>query len=212
MSKNYKWCKNDRTKTGNDLRVVLFTSRNKDNGHIEDFKERKKAFVAWFDGMTIPDWLGDEFNEFVKQGQPSEFSRMYVSINARDPEKIKKYLTIKLIENPGGIDLTRIEPIVAGGAAKIENRRADQKRWMFDWDSHVMTLEDQKKLKQFMNDIKGAGGGEVEVFMTPHGAAVLAEHGFDNRELRNTWGDVAVPKKDDLLCAMWTYNYSWMSR
>lgn len=212
MSKYFQRNKNNRAKVGNDLRVVLFTARNKDNSYIENFKERNKAFVAWFDGMTIPGWLKDEFNEFVKQGQPSEFSRMYVSINARDLEKTKKYLTIKLIGNPEGIDLVKIEPIVAGSAAKVENRRADQKKWMFDWDFPVMASEDQKKLKQFMSDIKEAGGGEVKAFMTPHGAAVLAEHGFDNRELRNTWGDVAVPKKDALLCAQWMYNYTRMDR
>ena len=72
-----KWDKSDRIETGNDLRVVLFISRNKDNSHVEGFKERKKAFVARFDGMIIPDWLEEEFNEFVKRGQPSEFSRMY---------------------------------------------------------------------------------------------------------------------------------------
>lgn len=193
------WDKSDRTKAGNDLRAVLFISRNRDNSHVEGFKERKKAFVAWFDGMIIPGWLEEEFNEFVKRGQPSEFSRMYISINARDPEKIKKYLTIKLIENPEHIYLTNIEPIIAGIAAKVENRRTDQKRWLFDWD-----YQDQKKLKQFVKDIEEAGGGEV--FSTPHGAAVLAEHGFDNRKLRSIWGDVAVPKKDDLWCARWCYN------
>ena len=57
-----------------------------------------------------------------------------------------------------------------------------------------------------MKDIEEAGGGEVEVFSTPHGAAVLAEHGFDNRKLRSIWGDVAVPKKDDLWCTRWCYN------
>lgn len=211
MSKNYKWDKNNRIKAGNDLRVVLFASRNKDNSHLDNFKERKRAFLAWFSGMNIPDWVEEEFQKFTNEGRYTELNRMYISINARDPEKVKKYLTIKLIENSEGVDLTRIEPIIAGSAARVENRRSDQKRWLFDWDKPWFSLEGQKKLESFMKDIEKAGGGEVEVYPTPHGAAVISEHGFDNRELKQKWGEVATPKKDDLLCARWTYNYHEMS-
>lgn len=52
ISANFKWNKsNDEIKPDEkDLRVVLFASRNKDNQNIKNFKERKAAFLAWFNG------------------------------------------------------------------------------------------------------------------------------------------------------------------
>ena len=61
------------------LNVVLFVSRNKDNKHLETFKERKVSFVTT-EGFEE---IKSQFQVFVNDGQVGEFSRMYVSINPR---------------------------------------------------------------------------------------------------------------------------------
>lgn len=202
MSKNFF----NREHSGNDLRVILFVSRNKDNSHLDSFKERKKAFLAYLNGYNIPEWLEEEFNDFVSKGQFTEMCRMYISVNARDPDKIKKDLAVKLIQDPGGIDLTKADAIVARAAAHDKNKRSDQKRWLFDWDRPIITQTEDQLFNKFCEYVDGYGGG-VTVYPTPHGKAVLAEHGFDTRELATNYGEAADPKRDALLCIMWEYNY-----
>ena len=202
MSKNFS----NREHSGNDLRVILFVSRNKDNSHLGSFKERKKAFLAYLNGYNIPEWLEEEFNDFVSKGQFTEMCRMYISINARDPDKIKKDLAVKLIQDPGGIDLTKADAIVARAAAHDKNKRSDQKRWLFDWDRPIITQTEDQLFNKFCEYVNEYGGG-VTVYPTPHGKAVLAEHGFDTRELATNYGETADPKRDALLCRMWEYNY-----
>lgn len=206
MSKNFSLGKFNREYSGNDLRVILFVSRNKDNSHLDSFKERKKAFLAYLNGYNIPEWLEEEFNDFVSKGQFTEMCRMYISINARDPDKIKKDLAVKLIQDPGGIDLTKADAIVARAAAHDKNKRSDQKRWLFDWDRPIITQTEDQLFNKFCEYVDEYGGG-VTVYPTPHGKAVLAEHGFDTRELATNYGETADPKRDALLCRMWEYNY-----
>ena len=206
MSKNFSLGKFNREHSGNDLRVLLFVSRNKDNSHLDSFKERKKAFLAYLNGYNIPEWLEEEFNDFVSKGQFTEMCRMYISINARDPDKIKKDLAVELIQDPGGIDLTKADAIVARAAAHDKNKRSDQKRWLFDWDRPIITQTEDQLFNKFCEYVDEYGGG-VTVYPTPHGKAVLAEHGFDTRELATNYGETADPKRDALLCRMWEYNY-----
>lgn len=70
------------------LNVVLFVSRNKDNKHLETFKERKVSFVT----TKGFDEIKSQFQVFVNDGQVGEFSRMYVSINPRSNSKTFKAL------------------------------------------------------------------------------------------------------------------------
>lgn len=205
MLKNFSLGKFNREHSGNDLRVILFVSRNKDNSHLDSFKERKKAFLAYLDGYNIPEWLSEEFDDFVSKGQFTEMCRMYISINARDPDKIKKDLAVKLIQDPEGVDLTKADAIVARAAAHDKNKRSDQKRWLFDWDRPI-TTQTRDQFNKFCEYVNESGGG-VTVYPTPHGAAVLAEHGFDTRELATNYGEAADPKRDALLCIMWEHNY-----
>ena len=46
MSGNFKKWNTVKEGTENNLYVVFFISRNKDNKDIKNFKERKKAFVS----------------------------------------------------------------------------------------------------------------------------------------------------------------------
>lgn len=104
MGKRYKW---DTTADNKDLDVVLFTSRNKDNKHIENFKERRMSFVT----NKTPRELLSEFEAFVKNGLDGEMSRFYISVNSRSNTKVQKALIHYLIDNE--INIAKLPSILA---------------------------------------------------------------------------------------------------
>lgn len=61
---------------------------------------------------------------------------------------------------------------------QIENR--DENKWMFDFDVDNITLHNK-----FMYDIPVG----AKSYKTPHGYAIVTEHGFDTRELMKKWKD-----------------------
>ena len=106
MSKNFSLGKFNREHSGNDLRVILFVSRNKDNSHLDSFKERKKAFLAYLNGYNIPEWLEEEFNDFVSRHPDAQ---VWLAYNALQSPKAEKYLDMRF---PGsGYLPLRIEPV-----------------------------------------------------------------------------------------------------
>ena len=179
------------------IHVVLFCSRNKDNKHIEGFKERRKSFIT----HKTPMELEEEFTNFIMDGNPSEMCRMYYSVNARDPQKIYQKLLHFLIDNPN-FNLCSMMPKLAGIAAQKEC--AAEKKWMFDFD-----IDDEKKADEFVRDIarlvKPQPDDPVTTtkWRTPHGYAIVVDHGFDTRELMKKWDKDVTLKRDDLLCIDW---------
>lgn len=177
------------------LRICLMVARNKDNKDIEGFKERRRAFLT----TKTDDELRKEFMHFVEDGKHKEFCRLYVSVNARDPQKIHKELLKFLIDEPE-FNLTHIQGKLAGIGAKKEC--AIEKKWMFDFD-----CMDEDKLDGFMDDIcdasNASGYFSVTSYKTPHGWAVITSHGFDTRKLMEKWGNIVTLKRDDLLCVDW---------
>lgn len=186
---NYKWNTNDSDKTLPYV-VVLFRSRNKDNKDVPNFKERKNAYFRSAD----KDKIYKDFIKFVNDGVPGEMSRCYISLNARDTEKVKKELLHTLIDEDICFDY--IEPKIAGIAAKKEN--AAEKKWFFDFD-----LDSERALYQFITDIIAIDPNLTpEAIKTPHGYAVVVQHGFDTRKLLTDWENVTL-KRDDLICSYW---------
>lgn len=185
--KNYKW---NTEKYTDEVHVVLFTSRNKDNKNIEHFKQRRKAFLTTRP-MTDP-VLINEFIHFAQQGITGEESRMYYSVNARDPQKINKALVHYLIDNPD-TNPAAIQGKVAAIAAQKEC--AATKHWMFDFD-----CPDRLQAEFFKQDILAIDKDiDVEIHPTKNNFAIITNRGFDSRALLEKWNEVAELKKDDLL-------------
>ena len=186
------------------LRVHLLCSRNKDNAHIEGFKERRCSFVARDCDVES---VERKFERFVVEGRTGEMCRWYSSLNPRDPDKVCRRLIHRLVD--GNVDIAHLQGDVAGIAARAEC--AAEKRWFFDFDD-----PNAGTLAEFKADLWHAGGflanGEtnlIEVRKTPHGFAVVVPHGFDTRELLDPetgWGDKATLKRDDLLIRAWDTN------
>lgn len=178
------------------VHVVLFCSRNKDNQSIEGFKERRESFIT--NKEIDSEYLQTRFKEFAGRGLPLEQSRMYYSVNARDPQKIWTGLMHFMFDNPD-FNLCSIQPKIAGIAAQKEC--ALEKKWMFDFD-----INDKEKVNEFVKDIINLSNPIQERIIThktPHGYAVIVDHGFDCRELLEKWGEDVTLKRDDLLCVKW---------
>ena len=174
------------------IHIVLFVSRNKDNAGVEGFKERHASFITTKDKTEV---LND-FNAFVESGVEGEMSRMYFSVNARDPKKIYSKLMHFLFDEPE-FNLCSIQPKLAGLAAQKDC--ATEHHWMFDFD-----IDSPTAVVEFIDDVYNIDPEvAVDAFGTPHGYAIIAEHGFDTRTLMEKWGDNVSLKRDDMLCYNW---------
>ena len=180
------------------VRVCLMVARNKDNKDVEDFRERRRAFLT----TKTAEELAEEFDYFCQGGKYEEFCRMYLSVNARDMVKTHKELLKFLIDEPD-FNLTHIQSKLAGIAAK--KGMALEKQWMFDFDYDNAVLAEC-----FCADIRAIDDSLiVEKKKTPHGWAIIVNHGFDVRLLTELKGDVyrdkaeVTFKRDDLLCTYW---------
>lgn len=178
------------------LYVVLLISRNKDNRNVENFTERKQSFVCHSVNPMTDERLKEKFKDFLSNGVPGETCRLYISVNKRDEEKAKKALMVELITKDD-VKLSRIAAITASLCAKKEN--AAENKWMFDFD-----IDNESKLEEFVSDIKEICPDMViETHRTPHGYAVIVEHGFDTRKLLEKWGKDIELKRDDMLLVCW---------
>ena len=189
--------KNFSVESHNDrpINIVLFVSRNKDNKEVADFKERRVTFITHEDMNS--EKLMAKFNDFVNAGKVGELSRCYYSVNTRDPQKIHKQLLHFLIDNPD-FNLCDMDSKIASIAAKADC--AATKHWMFDFD-----IDDADKATEFINDIKSIDATvDVTAYKTPHGYAIVCNHGFDVRKLYEKWDrNLTDLKKDDLICISW---------
>lgn len=104
------------------LTVIVFMSRNKDNKHIPNFKERRNAFTVpnksldTKDGNIVIDRL---FYNFVKDGKPRELSRLYMSVNKRSNEKTFIALQHEMLNEK--FNLATMPQKIASIAARKEN-------------------------------------------------------------------------------------------
>lgn len=192
------------------LNVVLFVSRNKDNKHLETFKERKVSFVTTKDFEEIK----SQFQVFVNEGQVGEFSRMYVSVNPRSNSKTFKALQHMMLDQE--FDLSTLPQKVASLAAKVENVYGDKQNWLFDFDP-IEGQDVEVLLTKFVADLhiahettqtkKGQKRPPISVTLhkTPNGYAVIVNQSFDTRQLLQQYPNVEL-KRDAMLCYDWSYH------
>lgn len=204
MSSMRKWSRSIENLNGETLNVVLFTSRNKDNRHIENFKERRESFVTTLSAES--ESLKDRFDRFVQSGVDSEISRMYISINARSNEKTKKDLMIKMLSD--NFSLARVPEMTARLASKKENAFDSKNlKWMFDVDPHP-SLDLEYVVESIMMDIAFAYYApkkptiNIETHRTPNGYAIIVDQHFDTRKILSKWKNVEL-KRDAMLCVTW---------
>lgn len=205
MGNLHKWSR-DEDRDSDKILVVLFTSRNKDNRHIENFKERRVSFVT----TREPSELLSKFETFVKDGIADEFSRMYVSVNARSNSKTFKMLQHQMIDDE--FNLASMPQRIASIAAKRENAYDSKNlKWLFDFDP-IEGRDLNESLNDFVKDLRqeltSHDDKDWTIFMhkTPNGYAVIVDKRFDTRKLLEKWSNVTL-KRDDLYCFAARRNY-----
>ena len=172
-----------------EYRVVLFKARNKDNKHINGFKENSKQFL-----VTDMEKVSEKFEQFVSKQLDGTLCRCYVSVNKRNGDLIQKQLISYLALND--MDLSKIESKTVSIA--MLPQCATVKKWLFDFD-----YESEEQVLEFIEDIKDADPTvEVKYKKTVHGYAVITSHSFDTRALLAKWSD-CVNKKDGMLLIDW---------
>lgn len=168
--------------------VVLFKS-NKDNKHIEGFKENSKQFL-----VTDMSKVSEKFEQFVSKQPEGVLCRCYISVNKRNGDLIQKHLISYLALNDA--DLSKISRKTTSIA--MLPQCAVTKKWLFDFD-----YESEEQVLEFVQDIKDINNTlEVEYKKTVHGYAVVTSHSFDTRALLAKWSD-CVNKKDGMLLVDW---------
>lgn len=190
---NFKW--NDRfqeriTSDSENINIVMFVSRNKDNKTLPDFKERRETFPTTWD---IDDSrLNEKFDDFANRGQNGELSRFYYSVNGRDQIKVRKALQHFIIDFPETVNMAALPALITRVAMKREN--AGSKRRLFDFD-----IQDEKILNEFISDLKSRGLNDAQIHskQTINGYAIIIDHGVDLRGLIDTMPDVRPNQKKD---------------
>ncbi len=184
----------------NRLFTVTFVSRNKDNRDIKDFIPRKRSFLTR--EPQDSENIQKAFDAFCAKGLPGEISRCYYSVNSRDETKLHQSLMHFLIDHPD-YDVCKLDAKLVSLASKPEI--AETKYWMFDFD-----IDDWCKVLEFQKDIRAIDADIlIETHKTPHGYAVITNHGFDTRTLFEKWTKDVELKRDDMLCISWHTNDSY---
>lgn len=187
----------------NDLiNVIQFISRRKDNKSVTGYTRRKKTIVS---DKPYEHHL-KEFEQFVEQGVPGEMSRMYVTINPRSKELLRKALIHELVDD--NIDIINIGSKLASIAMRPECASKDVKsRWLFDFDPVDEPEYDiGKHVEQFIEDLQVAfsntrgttGELTVELHKTVNGYAVIPDKKFYKQEVLKKYPNVD-DNKDMLL-------------
>lgn len=184
------------------IHVILFKSRNKDNKHIEGFKERSNSFIS---SKSYSELLPD-FKAFVEKGVKGELCRMYISVNPRSNSKTFKALQHKMID--GEFDLSTLPQKVVSIAAIKENADDSKNlKWLFNFDP-IANANIKESVKEFVEDIKTCYENtqrkddtpiNIEIRKTLNGYAVIVDKRFDTRSLLNKWKNTEL-KRDAMLC------------
>jgi hypothetical protein len=180
-----------------DFRNVLFVSRNKDNRGLNNsiyqpFKPRVKSFVARVSPFDVSS-IYDEFETFANEGVNGEVSRLYVSVNARDEQRVHRALLHELIDKPD-FNMTKIDSKIASIAMKPVNRKTSH--WLFDFDRRDFVL-----FYKFFTEVSK----QTKILAqkpTMNGYALVVAHGFDTREILKKY-PMATLKRDAMLLSYW---------
>ena len=148
--------------------TILFKSRNKDNKHLEGFKERSKTFLS---DKPVEELI-NKFKQFAEEGIEGELSRFYRSVNSRDIKKANTKLVHYLIDNPE-IPPHKLQTKLVSLAS--EKNCAVESKWLFDYDFDG----DTGTIQDFVQDtIKLVDESKIRIYPTVSGYAVTVAQGF----------------------------------
>lgn len=159
------------------LYSYMFISMEKDNEDVENFHDRCKLVLEYEENE---DNVHDSYLKFVSNGVVGEKTRLYRSVNARDEERMRDELMIKLLrDNPS---MANMESVMMS-VAKSDFCRAEYK-WLINIDSN-----DESIIGGICVNLSEMGVPH-EVTKTPNGYAIVCEHGFNPIDFKEKWKGV----------------------
>lgn len=192
MSNFSKWSDpfQERLNSNEPLHAIMFVARNKDNRDLKNFKERREVFLTTKQESSPV--IKTRFLEFAKRGQKNETSRLYISLNSRDPKKTRTAFMHYYLDHTDEINMAGLPTIVTKVAMNRKN--AAEKKRMFDIDT-----TDKHILKTFIEDLEehNPANNEIKTYPTIHGFAVVIKRGIDLRGLVDTMPDAKPRDKKD---------------
>lgn len=188
------------------MRVALFVSRNKDNKYLNNFKERKFAYLYDDESKDSLNKVMSKFDTFTNEGVFGETSRLYLSVNRRSVEKTNKAVVKFLVDEPM-FDTVKLKSKTVSLASTKECKETSY--WLLDldfedgiWD-FCQTVDELGEFERVskLSDIKK---GKALLVKTVNGYAYVVGNGFDVRALREKYPNKDFElKKDDMLLYSW---------
>lgn len=171
--------------------IILFKSRNKDNKHLEGFKERSKTFLS---DKPVEELI-TKFKQFAEEGIEGELSRFYRSVNSRDIKKANTKLVHYLIDNPE-LPPHKLQTKLVSLAS--EKNCAVENKWLFDYDGEdTEVINFAERVEEYFEGKEQ----DVQITRTVSGFSVTVPHGFDTREILKEWPDVSLHRDGQLFMA-----------
>lgn len=174
--------------------TIFFSSRNKDNVDLENFKPRTRTFLSKYANYTCTELdprIAHQFDEFVRQGVDGELSRWYISINPADPAKVNNSLIHYLIDHQNATPL-QVQNKLISFANTPQNLATH--RWLLDCDT-----SDHNRFLKILHWLENNKIPITQYKPTKSGYAIVTEHGFDTREFLKKFPEVENKKESDLL-------------
>lgn len=172
-----------------EFHTILFKSRNKDNKHIQHFKERVQTFLSDAPIET----LNKQFDAFVEAGRPDEFCRFYRSVNARNIVKANNKLIHYLIDHPD-LHPDDLHNKLVSFASQADC--AVTHKWLFDYDQASLNEDIVQELRDsFYSD-------DILIKPTVSGHAIVVPNGFDSRDFLSD-RDFMTLHRDGMLLENW---------
>lgn len=149
---------------------AIFSSRNKDNEGVKNFKVRHKSLV-----YTSDKELQDQFNLFVEQGVWGETSRCYVSYNETDDRKMCYSLVHELLNRIQQGQIPELNQVVQLAIAESNKKsNLSVKKCLIDVDSKSKGV-----LENVLEILENDNVPIETVYETPNGYHVLCSRGFN---------------------------------
>lgn len=173
--------------------VAFMTSRNKDNAGVSGFHTRSRTRLVEFDEWGDPkEFVGmvkarceRMFHEFLHEGVLGETSRLYITMNPADEQKVMRELQHELID--GKITLHNIDSHLASLCMDPRNASKTEEGgswWLFDADCGEDEVSEAAfEMSQIIAETGRSSTEHIHVLPTASNHCIVTDMHFDVRDI-----------------------------
>lgn len=192
--------------------VAFMVSRSKDNAGIPSFHTRSRTKLVELDEWDDPSIFVDMvkarcehmFYEFLDEGVVGETSRLYITMNPADEQKVMRELQHELID--GKITLHNIDSHLASLCMDTKNAlkpESGSSWWLFDADcGGVEVTEATDEMSQIIAATGRDSEGHIHVLPTASNYCIMTNMHFDVRKITERHPDIEFKRDNAHLFVM----------